>query len=216
MEDASLIVGLGNPGGRYMRTRHNVGFMVVDRLAERWRTDWEEQAKFNSRLTLATVAGRRVWLCQPLTYMNVSGEAVGALVDFYKIPLDRLLVMVDDVNLPCGDLRLRPKGGCGGHHGLESVTQYLAGGDFARQRIGIGRPVNMSGSLTPHVLGEIGSEDEAVLGPALDRAADQAALWLTEGVGPAMNEFNRRLQVPREEKTDEAETKDNDEKDHNE
>ena len=203
MEDASLIVGLGNPGGRYLRTRHNVGFMVADLLAERWSSRWEEQAKFNARLARAEAAGQRVWLCQPLTYMNVSGEAVGALMDFYKIPLDRLLVMVDDVNLTSGELRLRAGGGCGGHHGLESVTQHLAGAEFARQRIGIGRPDGTRGNLTPHVLGEFGPEDEAVLGPALDRAAEQAACWLAEGIGPAMNKFNRRLKPAEKEKTEE-------------
>ena len=141
MENLHLIVGLGNPGGDYVGTRHNAGFLLVESLASRWRAKWTMEKKFQSRVARAERDGRRVILCQPQTYMNASGEAVGALVGFYRAPVGKLMVVVDDADLPLGEIRLRARGSSGGHHGLESLERQLATRDFARLRIGIGRAV---------------------------------------------------------------------------
>src|SRR6059058_4771261 len=148
--DLFLIVGLGNPGAEYAKTRHNAGFLLVERLAENWKANWGLERKFNARLTRAERTFGRVWLCEPQTYMNSSGEAVAAVVDFYQIGLSRLLVVVDDADLPLGQLRLRPGGSSGGHHGLESIEQHLGSGNFARLRIGIGRTERELREITGH------------------------------------------------------------------
>src|SRR5436309_8359222 len=139
MENFYLIVGLGNPGAEYARTRHNAGFMVVERLAERWQAGWGLEQKFESRVARAERDGRRLLLGQPQTYMNQSGEAVAKLAEYFRAPLDRLLVVVDDADLPLGEIRLRPRGAGGGHHGLESIERRLGTRQYARLRIGIGR-----------------------------------------------------------------------------
>src|SRR5262247_216822 len=125
MENLRLIVGLGNPGSQYRRTRHNVGFIVAELLAERWKASWSLEKRFNARLARAECEGHRVLLCQPQTFMNASGEAVQAVAGFYSIEPDRVLVVVDDADLPLGSLRMRPSGSPGGHHGLESIEQHL-------------------------------------------------------------------------------------------
>jgi PTH1 family peptidyl-tRNA hydrolase len=132
MENLRLIVGLGNPGAEYAKTRHNAGFTLVEMLAERWKADWTNERRFSARIARAERNGVRVLLCQPQTFMNLSGEAVGALVKFYQLPLTGLLVTVDDADLPLGEIRLRPGGGSGGHHGLESIGQHLGMVEFAR------------------------------------------------------------------------------------
>jgi PTH1 family peptidyl-tRNA hydrolase len=195
MESLHLIVGLGNPGAEYARTRHNAGFMVLDRLAQRWQAGWEVSRKFEARLAEARVGAQRIVLCQPLTFMNASGECVRALVDYRSIEMPRLLVAADDADLPLGELRLRPKGGTGGHHGLESLTQHLGSKEFARQRVGIGRR-DGAREITGHVLGRFGSDETTVLEPVLQRAADQAASWLTAGIQQAMNQFNGSVLDP--------------------
>src|ERR1044071_4863452 len=118
MEHLFLIVGLGNPGAEYAKTRHNAGFMLADLLAQRWRVDWTTEKKFQSRVAKAERDAGRVLLCEPLTFMNASGESVGTLVNFYQLPLKRLIVAMDDADLPLGEIRLRPGGSSGGHHGL--------------------------------------------------------------------------------------------------
>ena len=183
--DQYLIVGLGNPGREYARTRHNAGFLLVEKLAARWKADWTNEKKFQSRVARA---GRKI-LCQPQTFMNVSGEAVGALVDFYQLPLTNLLVAVDDADLPFGEIRLRASGSSGGHHGLESIEQHVGSREFARLRIGIGRR-DGAREITGHVLGQFSSEEAGLLEKVLARAADQSECWLTEGVQVAMNKFN--------------------------
>jgi len=189
MENLYLIVGLGNPGADYARTRHNAGFLVADRLAERWRTGWTYEKKFNVRLAWAQRNDRRVLLCEPQTYMNSSGEAVGAVVAFYRVPFSALLVVVDDADLPLGELRLRPGGGSGGHHGLESVEQHLGTREYARLRVGIGR---QSGAreITGYVLGRFSSTEAALADKVLTVASDQAETWLEAGIQKAMSQFN--------------------------
>ncbi|HZV36060.1 MAG TPA: aminoacyl-tRNA hydrolase, partial [Verrucomicrobiae bacterium] len=150
MENLHLIVGLGNPGAKYARTRHNIGFQLVERLAEKWRTNWSDEKKFQSRVARWERDGRTVLLAQPQTFMNASGEAVGALTGFYRVPLARLLVAVDDADLPLGEIRLRPRGSSGGHHGLESIEQHVGSREFARLRLGIGRTADGRREITDY------------------------------------------------------------------
>ena len=189
MEHVHLIVGLGNPGAEYAKTRHNAGFALVEKLAQRWRADWANERKFQSRMARAECQGVRVLLCQPQTFRNLSGEAVSAVVNFYQLPLAGLLVVVDDADLPLGEIRLRAGGGTGGHHGLESVGQHLGTKDFARLRLGIGRADGLR-EITGHVLGRFERGEAALMKKVLDRAADQVECWLAAGVEKAMNQFN--------------------------
>jgi PTH1 family peptidyl-tRNA hydrolase len=199
MENLYLIVGLGNPGAEYARTRHNAGFLVADRLAERWRVGWTYEKKFNVRLASAQRDSRRVLLCEPQTYMNSSGEAVGAVVAFYQVPHAALLVVVDDADLPLGEIRLRPGGSGGGHHGLESVERHLGTREYARLRIGIGR---QSGAreITGYVLGRFSSTEAALADRVLTVATDQADTWLEAGIQKAMSQFNGVVSDPANER----------------
>jgi PTH1 family peptidyl-tRNA hydrolase len=189
VENLYLIVGLGNPGSDYARTRHNAGFLVLDRLVERWRASWAYEKKFNARLARAELGARRVLLCQPQTFMNASGEAVMAVKDFFRVALTRLLVVVDDADLPLGHLRLRPGGSSGGHHGLESIEQHVGSRDYPRLRIGIGRQ-DGAREITRHVLGRFGSTEAALADKVLTVASDQAETWLEAGIQTAMSQFN--------------------------
>jgi len=188
MENLYLIVGLGNPGAEYARTRHNAGFIVADRLAERWRASWVYEKKFNARLASAQRNSRRVLLCEPQTYMNSSGEAVGGVLAFYRVPLTGLLVVVDDADLPLGEIRLRPGGSSGGHHGLESIEQRLGSREYARLRVGIGR--SGAREIAGYVLGRFNSTEAALADKVLTVASDQAETWLEAGIQKAMNQFN--------------------------
>ena len=189
MENLHLIVGLGNPGAEYAKTRHNAGFTLVEMLAERWQADWATERRFNARVARAERNGVRVLLCQPQTFMNLSGETVGALKDFYQLPLKQLIVAVDDADLPFGEIRLRKSGSSGGHHGLESIEQHLASREFARLRIGIGRK-NGAREITNYVLGKFDSSESELLKKVLERASDQNETWLEAGIGKAMSQFN--------------------------
>lgn len=189
MENLYLIVGLGNPGADYARTRHNAGFEVLRRLAASWHADWSFEKRFNVELARAERDGRRVLLCRPQTFMNASGEAIGPLVAFYRVAVKNLLVVVDDADLPLGQLRLKPGGSSGGHHGLESVEQHLGTRDYARLRVGIGR-LNAAREIRNYVLGRFSPGEEAVAGKVLAAAAEQAQAWLETGIQKAMNQFN--------------------------
>ena len=184
-----LIVGLGNPGAEYAKTRHNAGFLAVERLAGRWQAGWAYEKKFNARVARADRGGRRVFLAEPQTYMNSSGEAVGALVGFYQVPLKRLLVVVDDADLPLGGLRLRPGGSSGGHHGLESIERHLGTREFARLRVGIGR-ADGAREITDYVLGRFSAAEAALAAEVLTVAGSQVECWLNDGIQKAMNQFN--------------------------
>jgi PTH1 family peptidyl-tRNA hydrolase len=190
MDALHLIAGLGNPGPEYAATRHNAGFLVLDTLARRWQVEWQSGGKFAARLARRTdAAGRPVLLCQPMSYMNCSGEVVGPLAAYYRIPPERLLVVVDDADLPLGQLRLRPGGGSGGHHGLASIIAHLGTTTFARQRVGIGRQ-GQAREITGHVLGRFSPAELTVMERVRERAADQLECWLREGLDRAMNRFN--------------------------
>ncbi len=190
MENLYLIVGLGNPGADYARTRHNAGFLLVERLAAGWRARWSLEKKFEARLAKLERDGRKLLLCEPQTFMNASGEAVSAVSDFFHVPLAHVLVLVDDADLPFGEIRLRSSGSSGGHHGLESIERHLASREFARLRIGIGRRTDGVREITGHVLGQFGAGDTELLGKVLERASNQVACWLAEGMQQAMNRFN--------------------------
>jgi len=183
-----LVVGLGNPGRRYTGTRHNVGFDVLDLLAERHRLEWEsapaEAVQARWRPASAIVA-------KPLTFMNLSGVAVGELLRFYKIELPDLFVVVDDTNLELGRLRARPSGSAGGHNGLKSVIGALGTEEFARLRIGVGRGDGRR-DLADHVLAKFEPEERIEVAEATARGADAAELFVAEGIVPVMNRFNRK------------------------
>ncbi|HEX5222291.1 MAG TPA: aminoacyl-tRNA hydrolase [Verrucomicrobiae bacterium] len=194
MEDLHLIVGLGNPGADYAKTRHNAGFMLVELLASRWRADWNNEKKFQSKIAKTERNGKRLVLCEPQTFMNLSGEAVGTLVKFYQLPLKQLIVAVDDADLPLGEIRARPSGSSGGHHGLESIEQHLGSREYARLRIGIGRK-DATRQITGHVLGRLSKDELAVMEKVLVRAADQVECWLAHGLQKAMSQFNGTVEL---------------------
>ncbi|MHB8521865.1 MAG: aminoacyl-tRNA hydrolase [Limisphaerales bacterium] len=190
MENVYLIVGLGNPGAEYAGTRHNAGFSLTERLVERWQAKWKSSAKFRARVARAVRDGRRLVLCEPQTFMNLSGLAVRALVDYYRVPTARLLVLVDDADLPLGELRLRARGSSGGHHGLESIAEQLSTADYPRLRLGIGRRADGTRQITGHVLGRFNADEATILAGVLERAADQVECWLSAGIATAMSQFN--------------------------
>lgn len=200
METLHLIVGLGNPGAEYAKTRHNAGFLLVEKLAGQWKANWSNERKFNARIARGESGGKRVLLCEPQTFMNLSGEAVGSLVKFYQVPLPNFLVMVDDADLPLGEIRLRPGGGgSGGHHGLDSVAQHLGSREFARLRIGIGRKDDMR-EIANHVLGKFDADENGLLEKVLARAVGQVDCWLNAGLQKAMSQFNGAISPTNEEK----------------
>jgi len=183
-----LIVGLGNPGPEYAETRHNVGWRVAERLAERVGAQrWRE--RFEALLIQTRLAGRPVVLARPLTYMNESGRAVRRLVEFWKVEADRILVVVDDLALDLGRLRLRPGGSAGGHKGLASVAEHLGHEAYPRLRVGIG-PLPDGWDGADFVLGRFTETERPVVERAVQRAADAAEVWLAEGIETAMNRFN--------------------------
>jgi PTH1 family peptidyl-tRNA hydrolase len=183
-----LIVGLGNPGREYKENRHNVGFMLIDRLSVRW--DARNMKIQSKAIVIATRwEGRKLLLAKPQTYMNLSGTSVQGLLKFYKLPLENLLVAHDDLDLPFGALRIRPGGGPGGQRGVEDIINRLGTQEYARLRIGIDRP---PGRMDPanYVLQDFPSKDLIALSQVLDRAADSVQVWIQEGLNSAMNKFN--------------------------
>ncbi len=186
-----LVVGLGNPGQKYAATRHNVGFMVVDKLAERWKAGAYRE-KFSG--VFSRLSSPDAVLLKPLTFMNLSGESVQAAMQFFKVELRDVLVVHDELDLPFGECRLKQGGGAAGHNGLRSIMQHCGGEAFPRLRIGIGRP---RGESVSHVLGEFASAERATLDDVLDSAALGVEAVLAKGVAQAMNAFNVRDKKPR-------------------
>lgn len=184
-----IIVGLGNPGPQYSATKHNVGFMVVDELARRWKiTSWRD--KFNAEVAEYRGGAETVLLVKPQTYMNLSGVAVGELCRFYKVSPEDVTVIFDDLDLPAGKLRLRMKGGSGGHRGIESLLIHLPQDSFGRIRIGIGRPPQ-GWEVADYVLSRFTADEEPVIKETLNRAADAVEAILKSGLTKAMNQFNK-------------------------
>lgn len=185
-----LVAGLGNPGASYQDTRHNIGFMVMDALAARLGAAFQNEKRWQSHV--AKITGG--WLVKPQTYMNLSGRAVAGLARFHKVPAQEILVVCDDVDLPLGRLRLRPAGSAGGHNGLKSLIESLGGSDFPRLKVGIGaesgRPAGER--LTGHVLGKFAPDEQAAVASAVERATEAVLAALRDGLGAAMNLFNRK------------------------
>ncbi|MBX3358029.1 MAG: aminoacyl-tRNA hydrolase [Phycisphaeraceae bacterium] len=187
-----LIVGLGNPGSEYERTRHNAGFMALDRLARRHAAGATPRARFEASVLEAPIRGEKCLLMKPTTFMNRSGSSVAQAAGFFKVnPLADIFVMVDDSAIPLGSIRVRPDGGPGGHNGLADIQRALGGDAYVRCRIGIDPPPPPM-SLHDYVLGRFTTEQESALAPALDKAADAAEIFVSEGVVAAMNRFNTR------------------------
>ena len=184
-----LIVGLGNPGEKYERTRHNVGFLVVDALAERLGVP-VQKLKHRALTNTVRLAGQKALLMKPVTFMNLSGEAVGDAARFYKLPPERVLVISDDTALPLGKLRLRKGGSAGGHNGLKSIIQHLGTDQFPRLRVGVGQKPHPDYDLADWVLGKFQGEDKKAMDAAIQRAADGVECLLKEGLDRAMNRFN--------------------------
>ena len=185
------IVGLGNPGRRYARTRHNVGFMVADRLAGRFRLPWKASIKGRLQLARGNTGGRPLLLVKPQTFMNESGLAVAWLVRKYRVLPEELLVVYDDVALALGRVRLRASGGHGGHNGMRSIIEHVGTNDFPRLRVGIAGPCARPGAdLADYVLSTFAPEELSVVEPTVAAAADAAAAWLAHGIDAAMNRFN--------------------------
>lgn len=182
-----IVVGLGNPGREYAATRHNLGFMVVDELARR-HTAIDRRNRFRSDLVEVFDQGEKIVLLKPRTYMNLSGSAVREAVYWYKTALDDVLVVVDDIDLPFGSMRLRAKGGSGGHNGLKSIIAELGIDTFARMRVGVGRG---PGHATRQVLSRFTSEEERILPSVIEAAADCVLEWERHGIINAMNRCNR-------------------------
>jgi peptidyl-tRNA hydrolase, PTH1 family len=204
-----LVVGLGNPGGKYEGTRHNVGFAAVDVLAKRHTLDWQAAPRGIEAL-VANWRIRGAILAKPLTFMNLSGAAVVGLLQFYKIPVEEQLVIVDETQLDSGRLRIRPDGSAGGHNGLKSMIASLGTMGFPRLRIGVGRG-DTRRDLADHVLARFEPDERSVIEDAIARAADAAELFIAEGVPAAMNRYNKKTEADTTEdgKTDGNESADN-------
>jgi PTH1 family peptidyl-tRNA hydrolase len=183
-----LVIGLGNPGRKYEGTRHNVGFEVLDVLAGRHRLEWESAP---ADAVIAKWRAASVLLAKPLTFMNLSGAAIGELLRFYKIEVADSLVVLDDINLDLGRLRARPSGSAGGHNGLKSIISTFGSEEFARLRIGVGRG-DARRDLADHVLAKFDPEERIDVAEAVGRAADAAELFVSDGIVAVMNRFNRK------------------------
>jgi PTH1 family peptidyl-tRNA hydrolase len=197
-----LIVGLGNPGRRYAGTRHNVGFDVLDLLARRHGAEWTMaprgiEALVASGFSRQAPESGKLLLAKPLTFMNLSGHAVGDLLRFFKIELPGVFVIVDDVNLELGRLRARASGSAGGHNGLKSLIAQLGTEAFARLRIGVGRG-DARRDLSDHVLARFEPEERPIVAEAVERTADAAELFVTDGIELVMNRYNRREDAAKE------------------
>jgi PTH1 family peptidyl-tRNA hydrolase len=185
-----LVVGLGNPGRRYAKNRHNVGFYCLDRLANVHDLVFDKR-RSRARLALGQIEGKSVVLAKPQTFMNESGRSVASVSRFYKAPMERVLVILDDLDLPLGSVRLRAKGGSGGHRGMRSIIAELGGQDFPRARVGIGRP---PGRLDPanYVLQDFGDNERILVSEVVDWVVRAIECWLKDGIEVAMTRFNKK------------------------
>ena len=195
MSAIKLVIGLGNPGRKYEGTRHNIGFLVVDKLADRYGAEMANHLKW--RAHVAKVPGTGTILMKPQTFMNESGQSVGAALRFYKWEPGQILVVYDDVDLPYGALRFRMSGSAGGHNGMKSIINHLGSDQFPRLKIGIGSARDHAGSAPPnslvgHVLGNFSTEERNELENTLATAAEAVQLALSEGVEAAANSFNSK------------------------
>ena len=181
-----VIVGLGNPGRKYSDTRHNIGFRVLEEIARRSSVE-KEESRFDAIIGHIRIGGEKVFLVKPLTYMNLSGKAVQPLMRWFKLDLSDLIVIYDDMDLPPGTLRLRAQGGSGGHKGMASIIERLGSQEFARIRIGIGRPDN---EAIDWVLGKFSPTEQKLMEEVIGQAAAAVECWVKQGIERAMNEYN--------------------------
>ncbi len=186
---AWLLVCLGNPGDKYENTRHNVGFMVADEIGERQNAPIQK-LKFKALTNLFTISGQKVLVMKPVTYMNLSGEAVRQAVDFYKVQPDHVLVVSDDTALALGRLRIRKGGSAGGHNGLKNIILHLGTDQFPRLRVGVGEKPHPDYDMADWVLGKFVGEDKKTVDAAVKRAADAIECILADGLDKGMNRFN--------------------------
>ncbi|WP_211652813.1 aminoacyl-tRNA hydrolase [Planococcus alpniumensis] len=183
-----MIIGLGNPGKPYEETRHNIGFHVIDRLASEWNAPLT-QSKFKGMYSVVHRPEGKVMLVKPLTYMNLSGECIGPLMDYYNVDMEDIVAIYDDLDLPAGQLRLRQKGSAGGHNGIKSLIQHLGTQQFNRMRIGISRPP--AGMKVPdYVLAKFSAEEKPLMQEAVKKSADACNYWLSKPFNEVMNEYN--------------------------
>jgi PTH1 family peptidyl-tRNA hydrolase len=190
MLEKFFIFGLGNPGRDYKDDRHNIGFMVLDQLADQFDISFGK-VQFNSLLSDAKYHDQKIFLAKPQTYMNLSGGSVGPLIKYYRIPLERMLIVFDDLDLPLGYLRLRPQGGSGGHKGIQSIINHLGTQEIPRMRLGIGRP---PGRMDPskYVLQSFSDDELPDVKAVLERATSAVITLIDEGIEPAMTRFNSK------------------------
>jgi peptidyl-tRNA hydrolase, PTH1 family len=188
MSERLLIVGLGNPGREYKKNRHNVGFQIVDHFAARHGLEFSRQQS-NAVIASGNIAGCAITLAKPMTFMNRSGGPVSALMRFYKIEPEQLLVIVDDLDLPVGTVRLKPDGGSGGQNGMKDIIARLTTQGFPRMRIGIGRPPGKMDSAA-YVLQDFSADQQAIIDVVYERAGDAAETWLRDGIVLAMSRHN--------------------------
>lgn len=184
-----LLVCLGNPGDQYENTRHNVGWMVADEVADRQNAPIQ-RLKFKALTNILTISGEKVLVMKPVTYMNLSGEAVRPAADFYKVPPEHILVVSDDTALAVGRLRIRKGGSAGGHNGLKNIIQQLGTDQFPRLRVGVGEKPHPDYDLADWVLGRFTGEDKKAIDASVQRAADAVECILKDGLDRAMNKFN--------------------------
>ncbi|WP_069789899.1 aminoacyl-tRNA hydrolase [Cyanobacterium sp. IPPAS B-1200] len=186
----NLIVGLGNPESKYDKTRHNIGFEIVDYLADKWGFSWQKNSKFNALFCEGIAPHRqKVRLLKPLTYMNRSGQSVRAVIDWYKLSLDDLLIVYDDMDIPLGKIRLRLSGSAGGHNGMKSIISHVGGQKFPRCRIGIGKSEGKKETIG-HVLGKFSSSEAPIIQDLMDVTQSAIELSLKDGIEKAMSLYN--------------------------
>ena len=188
-ENTWLIVGLGNPGPEYAKTRHNIGFRCLDILAQKLGCT-VDRGKFQGLYGQASYRGQKVYLLKPLTYMNLSGRSVVQLSAYFQIPPQRIIVMFDDISLEPGRLRVRPSGSAGGHNGIKSIIQELGSQDFPRVKIGVGAKPHPDFDLAAWVLSTFSASEEKALAVSLENGAKAALTLMTQGVSEAANKFN--------------------------
>lgn len=185
-----LLVGLGNPGEQYQNTRHNAGFQVIDLFCEKHSVSLTKN-KYKALFGETTVQGKRVLVAKPQTFMNLSGEAVSAIVNFYKIPVGNILVVSDDISLAPGKMRIRTKGSAGGQNGLKNIIQHLSTDEFARIKMGVGDRPDRESDLVDWVLGKMSEEEKKLFDDAKENAVKAIETILRDGVDSAMNRYNR-------------------------